>query len=154
METTSLEPFLAEHPFFRGLEPDYVKLLTGCASNVRFDAGQFIFKMGQPANHFHVIRSGKVAVEIPKPQGGAITIATLGDGEVIGWSWLFPPYEWNYDIRALELTRALALDAKCLRGKCDADPKLGYELMKRFSEIMIDRMNATRMQLLDLYGKP
>jgi hypothetical protein len=90
-------------------------------------------------------------VEVIAPQRGAITIETVGDGELLGWSWLIPPFQWHFDARALNLTRAIALDARCLRGKCDADPALGYELLKRFSQVMEQRLEATRLQLLDLY---
>ncbi len=81
-------------------------------------------------------------------------IATLGEGAVVGWSWLFPPYRWSFDARALELTRTVAFDGACLRGKCEADTTLGYELMQRFAAVMLDRLQATRLQLLDVYGQP
>lgn len=152
METTTLEPYLAEHPLFRDLEPDYVKLLSECAVNVRFAAGETIFRHSEQADRFFLIRHGRVSVEIGSRAGDAMTIQTLEDGEVLGWSWLFPPYIWYFDARALQPTRALALDAICLRRKCDQDPKLGYELMKRFSAILHARMQATRLQVMDIYG--
>lgn len=151
MEKESLAGILAVQPFLQGLEPRYVDLIVGCASNVRFDPGEFVFRAGDEANHFYVVRSGHVSVEVIAPQRGAITIETVGDGELLGWSWLIPPFQWHFDARALNLTRAIALDARCLRGKCDADPALGYELLKRFSQVMEQRLEATRLQLLDLY---
>jgi CRP-like cAMP-binding protein len=135
----------------KGLDPAHLDLIVGCASNVRFNPGEFIFRAGQEANNFYVVRSGRVSVETFAPQRGAITIETVGDGELLGWSWLIPPFEWHFDARALNLTRAIALDARCLRGKCDGDPALGYELLKRFSQVMEQRLEATRLQLLDLY---
>lgn len=150
MET--LEPILAEHPFLQGLEPHYLELIVGCASNVRFDAGQFLCREGEEANQFYIIRRGKVAVEIFGAQKGPVTVQTIGEGEVLGWSWLIPPYNWHFDARALELTRAIALDGKCLRNKCENDHDLGYELLKRFTSIMEQRLEATRLQLLDIYG--
>jgi CRP-like cAMP-binding protein len=154
MMTSTLAPILKQHAFFQGLKPDYVDLLIDCASNVRFDAGEFIFRQGEDANYFYLIRHGTVAIEISSPQHQTITIKTIGENEVLGWSWLFPPYQWQFDARALELIRAIALDARCLRGKCDSDPVLGYELMQRFSNIMLETLQATRLQLLDLYGTP
>ncbi|MBD2327975.1 cyclic nucleotide-binding domain-containing protein [Alkalinema sp. FACHB-956] len=154
MTLSSLAPILQEHEFFAGLSPEYVQLLTECASNIRFDAGDMLFRQGEPADRFYLLRQGKVAIEISAPGRPTLTIKTLGDNDVLGWSWLFPPYQWQFDARALELTRAVALDGRCLRGKCDNDPVLGYELMKRFSQIMLDSLNATRLQLLDLYGLP
>ena len=150
MET--LERILAEHSFFAGLESSYTNLLVGCAANVRFDAGRYIFKEGEAANEFYVIRAGKVALEIFAPQRKPIILATLGEGEILGWSWLLPPYHWKFHARAVEDTRALALDGKCLREKCEQNHDLGYELLKRFAQIIDRRLDATRFQLLDVYG--
>jgi CRP/FNR family cyclic AMP-dependent transcriptional regulator len=147
----SLEPILSSHPFFKGLEQKYIHLVTGCASNVRFDAGKFVFREGEEAQHFYLIREGKVAIEIFTPHRGHMTIETLDEGNILGWSWLIPPYIWHFDARALETTRAIALDGKCLRKKCEEDHDLGYELLKRFSHIMEQRLSSTRLQLLDLY---
>ena len=154
MPLSTLEPLLKEHSFFQGLKPEYIQLLVECASNTRFEAGEMIFQRGEEANRFYLIRNGRVSIEISSPGKQAITIKTLADHNVLGWFWLYPPYEWQFDSRALELTRAIALDGRCLRGKCDNDPELGYELMKRFSFIMLESLQATRLQLLDLYGLP
>jgi CRP-like cAMP-binding protein len=151
---TNLAPLLKEHAFFADLKPEYIDLLVECASNVRFEANQWIFRQGEDADRFYLIRQGKVAIEISAPGQPAIVIKTLTDHDVIGWSWLFPPYRWQFDARAIELTRAIALDGRCLRGKCETDPVLGYELMKRFSSIMLETLQATRLQLLDLYSVP
>ncbi len=148
----SLEPYLAEHPFLKGLEPNHIKILAGCASNVRFDVGQFILREGEDANNFYIIRHGKVAIELFAAERGAITIQTIGEGEILGWSWLIPPYRWRFDARAIEITRAIALDGKCLRTKCEQDHNLGYELLKHFAHVIALRMEATRLQLLDVYG--
>lgn len=152
MKTETLEPYLAEHALFCDLSPDYVALLTGCASNVRFAAEERIFRQGEPADRCYLIRHGKVSLEITSPTLGPLTIQTLGPGEVLGWAWLFPPYRWHFDARAAETTRAIALDGECLRGKCEQDPKLGYELMKRFSALIHARMQAARLQIIDIYG--
>jgi CRP/FNR family cyclic AMP-dependent transcriptional regulator len=151
MET--LEPVLAEHPFFKGLKRNHLQLIVGCASNVRFNAREFIFKEGEEANLFYLIRHGNVALEISAPEHATMTIQTIGKGDILGWSWLIPPYHWLFDARAIELTRAIALDGKCLRTKCEQDHDLGYELLKRFAHIMDERLQATRLQLLDVYGK-
>jgi len=150
MET--LEPILAKHPFLKGLEPRHLKILVGCASNVRFSAGQFLFHEGEEANEFYMIREGKVAVQIQGAERGPIIVQTIGEGEVLGWGWLIPPYRWRFDGKALELTRAIALDGKCLRTKSEEDHDLGYELLKRFAGIIVQRLEATRLQLLDVYN--
>ncbi|MCM2272013.1 MAG: cyclic nucleotide-binding domain-containing protein [candidate division Zixibacteria bacterium] len=149
MET--LERYVAEHPFFAGMSEKHIQLIVGCASNVKYDAGQQIDRAGMEANTFFLVRQGRVAVEIVNPTSGPITIQTVGDGDVLGWSWLFPPYIHHFDSKALDLTRAIALDGKCLRQKCDADHELGYELFKRFAQIMEQRIASTRLQLMDLY---
>jgi CRP/FNR family transcriptional regulator, cyclic AMP receptor protein len=152
METATLESILAQHPFIKDLKSEYVQLMLGCASNVRFDAGQFVFHEGEDANQFFLIREGKIALEIFAAQRGPLTILTLEAGDVLGWSWLFPPYRWKFDARALERTRALALDGTCLRAKCEEDHDLGYELLKRFVMIVEQRLQATRFQLLNVYS--
>jgi CRP-like cAMP-binding protein len=150
MET--LERILVQHPFFKDLSTEYLQLVTGCASNVRFEQDQSIFREGEEANKFYLIREGRVALQLFSPAHGHITIETLGEGDILGWSWLIPPYNWHFDAKALDLTRAIALDGKCLRRKCEDDHNLGYDLLKRFSHIMEQRLESTRLQLLDLYG--
>ncbi len=152
MKVTTLEPILREHPFFAGLPDTGLTLITGCAKNVRFEAGAALAREGDPAEHFYLIREGRVSLELPAPHGGTVKIQTIDAGEVVGWSWLMPPYQWQFDISAVTPVRALEMDGTCLRGKCDADPRLGYELMKRFSRVMVERLASTRLQLLDLYG--
>jgi len=148
----SLEPIVAGHPFLKGLEPRYLELIVGCASNVRFKADQYLFRRGEEANKFYMIRHGKVAVEMRRGKQGPLIVETIGEGGVLGWSWLIPPYRWHFDARAVELTRAIALDGKCLRTKSEGDHSLGYELMRRFSEIIVERLDAMRLQLLDVYS--
>jgi CRP-like cAMP-binding protein len=148
----NLEGTLSEHPFFKDLNADILKLVVGCASNVRFEKGDFIFREGEEADQFYLIRHGSVGLEIFSPSRGALEIQTLDEGDILGWSWLIPPYEARFDARAKELTRAIALDGKCLRAKCEDDHNLGYELLKRFSSIVGQRLDATRVQLLDIYG--
>jgi CRP/FNR family transcriptional regulator, cyclic AMP receptor protein len=152
MQMKMLETLFEQHPFFQGFALDDLELLAGCASNVAFDAGQYIAREGDDANEFYLIRHGKVSLEISSPGRQKVTVQTLGEGEVLGWSWLVPPYRWQFDARAVELTRAIALDGQCLRGKCEEDPRLGYELMKRIAPIIVQRLQATRLQLLDVYG--
>lgn len=150
--TTSLKPILEQQPFFAEMTEADLTLITSCARNVRFQAGESIAREGAPADSFFLIREGRVAMRIPTPQGGPLTIETLDAGEVVGWSWLLPPHVWHFDATAVTPVRALAMDGRCLRDKCDADPRLGYDLMKRFSLIMAERLTATRLQLMDLYG--
>jgi CRP-like cAMP-binding protein len=153
MNQQTLEPLLAQHPFFQGLSAADIQLLAGCATNVVFKAGEMICREGDAANQFYLLRQGKVALEVYVPERGQVVLQTIGAGEIVGWSWLIPPYQWRFDVRAVELTRALALDGKCLRGKCEDNPRLGYELLKRVAQVFAERLLATRLQLLDVYGK-
>ncbi len=148
----TIENLLEEHSFFEGLELDYIKLIAGCSSNIRIKPGDYIFKEGEEANNFYIVLQGKIAMEILHPIHGPIIIETIGEGDVLGWSWLYSPYKWVLDARAIQLVRAVSIDGKCIREKCEDDPKLGYELMKRFSNIIAERLQGTRLRLLDLYS--
>jgi CRP/FNR family transcriptional regulator, cyclic AMP receptor protein len=148
----SLVRILKEHAFFADLEAPYLDLLVGCASNVRFDRGEVIFHEGDEANQFYLVREGKTAVQMDAAGRRPITVETLGPGGILGWSWLVPPYRWRFDARAVEPVRAIALDGKCLRMKCEEDHDLGYQLLKRFSTIMAQRLQSTRLQVLEIYN--
>ncbi len=149
-----LERIIGSHPFFAGLDPAFCQLVTGCAKNVRFEAGQVLFREGGAADEFYLLRHGRVALQVSAPGRGAVTFQTLGEGEIVGLSWLLPPYRWTYDAKALELVRAIGIDGACLRRKCEADHDLGYELMKRVLPVLVQRLQATRLQILDVYGAP
>jgi len=150
----TLAEYLPEHPFFAGLDATAMDLMIGCAQNVHFREGATLFRTGAPADTFYVIRHGRVALEVHDPRHQAMVVATLGDGEVAGWSWLVPPYRWMFDARAVSEVSAVAFDGACLRGKCDQDPVLGYALMQRVAHVMYDRLQDARMRLLDMYGDP
>jgi CRP/FNR family transcriptional regulator, cyclic AMP receptor protein len=152
MEIEGLERIIGEHPFFAKMEKRFLDIVVGCAKNVRFEANEYLFHEGEPADQFYLVRHGRLALQINSPGRGPLTFQTLGEGEIVGISWLIPPYRWAYDTKALELTRAIAMDAACLRGKCEADHDLGYDMMKRFMPVLIQRLQAMRMQILDVYG--
>jgi len=148
----SLESIIRNHEFFHGLEEKYIVFIAGCARNVRFEENQYIFHEGDPAERFYFIREGLVSIELMIPHKGASTLHTVRDGEVLGWSWLAPPYRWHFDARTLRSTHALDFDGECLRRKCEEDHHLGYEVLKRFANVVSERLDAARLQLLDLYG--
>jgi len=149
----TLEPIVRDHPFFYGMDDDDIELIAGCAKNARFDEGRILFQQADAADQFYLIRKGLVALQCMVPHRGLVTVQTVGPDEVLGWSWLFPPHRWRFDARAQQQTLALVFDGKCLRRKCDEDHSLGYEMYKRFTQIVVGRLEATRLQLLDLYGK-
>jgi CRP-like cAMP-binding protein len=147
----SLEQLLKHHPFFSGLPDPFLKIVAGCGKNAQFAKDTMVFREGDPADCFYLIRDGHVALEIHSPKGGTIVIQSVPAGQVLGWSWMFPPYRWHFDARATEPVRATRLDAKCLRDKCEADPKLGFDMMRRFNGILLQRLQSTRLQLIDAY---
>lgn len=148
----ALDTEIAQVPLFHGLGPDELELIAGCAANVRFAQGEQLFRRGDPADSFYLIRHGSVALETFVPTRGPVMIETLEPGEVLGWSWLFPPYRWHLDARALTVVGALGFDGACLRGKCEAQPALGYTLMSRFAQVLIERLQWTRLRMIDVYG--
>jgi CRP/FNR family cyclic AMP-dependent transcriptional regulator len=149
-----LDRYIREHPFFAGLAEEYVQLIVGCASNVVFKAGAYLYRHGDPADEIYLLRRGQVALEMSAPGRAPVTFQTVVEGEIVGVSWLLPPHRWSYDARAVDLVRAIAMDAKCLRDKCDSDHDLGYEMMMRFVPVLVSRLQATRMQIMDIYGTP
>ncbi len=148
-----LSGILRNHPFLKELDENYLQQITGCAKNVVFKENDIIFKEGEEAVSFYLIRNGKVALELNGREKGNVRILTIGSGQVLGWSWIVSPYKWHFEAHALEDVSAIALDGKCLREKCEQDPKMGYEMIKRFSQILEQRLRSTRMQLLDVYNK-
>ncbi|HET7567944.1 MAG TPA: cyclic nucleotide-binding domain-containing protein [Gaiellaceae bacterium] len=143
---------IRESPVFADLEPEDLELVAGCGQNVAFDAGDRLFKEGDEADSFYLVRHGLVALEQYVPNKGMLTVETVGPGEIAGWSWLVPPYRWQLSARAIEPTRAIVLDGACLRGKCDDDPALGYRLLSRISGELVQVITQARLQLVDVYG--
>jgi CRP-like cAMP-binding protein len=145
---------LPDSPFFAGLSPEALALIAGCGHNIALETGEFLFREGEPADWFYLVRRGRVALELHGPGSGTIGLDTVEPGEVAGWSWLVPPHRWFFDARAVEPTGAVAFDGKCLRDKYDQDTDLGYALMQRVAHVMFGRLVAARLRLLDLYGPP
>ncbi|PPQ28008.1 cyclic nucleotide-binding domain-containing protein [Rhodopila globiformis] len=148
-----LERILGEHRLFVGLPQPFVALAAGCARNVAFNAGDYLFRSGDPADWIYLVRHGHVALEAAVPGRGAVMFETVSEGDVAGLTWLLPPYRWDHDARAIEPTRALALDATCLRNKWETDHDLGCEVLKRFLGLLVQKVNAARFQVLDIYAR-
>ncbi len=144
---------LGEHPFFKGLEHADLDFIAGCAKNVVFHEQQIIARQGDPANEFYLIREGQVAVTIDRPAMQPFIFYTLSANDILGLSWLIPPYQWTVSVQAVHTTRAIAIDGACLRKKCARDTRLGFDLMQRLVQVLVVREEATRMHLLDIYGE-
>jgi CRP-like cAMP-binding protein len=152
MQTENLTEILRQHAFVADLSEEHMQVLIGCASNVRFEEGAQLIQEGQTADKFYLIRTGRVALEVNINERGSLRIQSVGPGDMLGWSWLISPYRWHFTAVAVADVRAIALDGKCLRNKCETDHDFGYEMLKRLSQVMERRLEATRLQLLDVYG--
>ena len=148
-----LDQIIAEHRFFAGLSDEYCTLVAGCGEMAVYDPGQFLLRTGTDAVYFFLIRHGRVALELTAPGKDPFLFETRSDGEVVGWSWLFEPHVTQFDARCVDRTRVVRFDGRCLRGKFEADPRLGFELMKRFARMLVNAFTDTRLQLIDVYGK-
>jgi CRP/FNR family cyclic AMP-dependent transcriptional regulator len=147
-----IEQLLADLPLFSALSADARAVIAGCGRNRAFHDGEYLLCEGEPEDRFFVIRRGGVALELFAPQRGALVIETLHEGDPVGWSWLFPPYLARFDARAIGTVQTLEFDGACLRGKSDEDPALGYQLMKLFGGVIVERLQYTRLRLLDIYA--
>ena len=153
MSVRTVEELAGHVPLLADLEARMLALVAGCSSLGHFATGELLAREGEPADTFFALRDGRVALELAAP-AGAIVIETLRPGEVCGWSWLVAPYRWQFDVRAVEPVRVLVFDAACLRGKIERDDALGYALMRRFVPVMLERLQATRLRLVDVYRNP
>jgi CRP/FNR family cyclic AMP-dependent transcriptional regulator len=140
-------------PFFAGMSQKHIDLLQRSSAYAEFGAGDVIFREGGPANSFYLIGQGKVALEADMNGAGLVQIAVLKDGEPVGWSWLFPPHIWHFHARALQRATMTYFDAKILRQLCEEDHDFGYELLQRVSQVMLERLQSTRGEMLKLYCK-
>lgn len=146
----SLEDMLAEHPFFKGMKPEHLRIMADAAMKANFEAGQVIFSKGDPANRFYLIQHGKVVLETLGAETAATPFQIIGDGDVLGWSWLFPPFYSHFEARALEPTQSIFLYGTWLREECGRNYELGHALMKRTVAVVIQRLQATRGRLVEI----
>lgn len=150
MPVEDIALLVARHPVLDGLPGETAALVAGCARNVAFNAGEHFIREGEPANTIYLVRRGRVSLELRAPHRKPLVIDVLGPGSALGWSWLFPPYRWRFDVHALEPVGAIAVDAECFRTKMEADPVFGYAVMERFATLILDRLRAALTRLADL----
>jgi CRP-like cAMP-binding protein len=152
--TSTPGPALAAHQFTRGLPDDYIAALAGAARHIRVPARHRLFEEGGTADRFWLIQAGRVALDMHVPGRGMVVIEALGMGDVIGWSWLYSPYQWRLGAVAMQPTQAFEIDGARIREMCAGDPGFGYELTRRFLAVVVSRLQATRSRLLDLDAHP
>lgn len=149
-----ISAMVRSHPILAGLPEDVLDELTGCARNVAYAPGALLLAEGKPADSLFLVRRGQVSIEVHDPSGHNLVIETISVGAAVGWSWIVPPYTWQFDARAVGSVGVIALDGACLRAKAEADPSLGYTLMRRVAGVLLERLHATQLRLLDLYKAP
>lgn len=147
----SLTAVLKNHPFFRGFSPELIEKLVPYASVINFPPGKMIFNEGEEANHFYLILTGSVILEVFIPNYGPVTIERIEAGDVLGWSWLYAPHRWHFNARASEETRAILLNGKTLRESIEEDLELGFNLLKRMTRVVEHRLQSTRLKLIEFY---
>lgn len=144
----TLNEAITKHAFFNGMKPNHLALLTDGAKAVQFKTGDVLFREGEPANQFYLIESGKIALETHEPANATTLVQTLATGAVLGWSWLFPPFIWHFQARAIEPVKVIILSGAHLLVTAERNHDFGYELMKRVAQVVIQRLQTTRKQLL------
>jgi CRP/FNR family transcriptional regulator, cyclic AMP receptor protein len=153
-EDEPLEVRVKLHPFLVGIRSNHIRLLADCAMARSFETGEYLFRQGEFANRFYLIEEGLVVLEALDNTGNCVAIEKVGAGKLVGWSWLFPPYTWHFDARATEPTSALFFYGTILREYCAKDPSLGFELFKRMSQVMVERLQSARARLLSRHSNP
>ena len=152
-DTTDLSTQLAEHPFLEGMEKDLIEKLVGCVEGVfHFAEDEVLFRSGGEARRCFLIAEGEVAIEIHSPGAGSRIVQTVARGQVLGWSWLFEPYRTSFDARVLTPVKSIVLDGEKLRACMNDHPDLGFAMMVRYAKLIGGRLQATRLQLLDMYA--
>jgi CRP/FNR family transcriptional regulator, cyclic AMP receptor protein len=146
--STTLEADIAAHPFVSGISEHHIHLLADCATRANFDAGQVIFRQGENADRLYLLEEGKVAVISTRKNSEPVTVDIIGPGDLLGWSWAFPPYVWHFEARSLEPTKCIFFDGTLLRDYCERDHNLGYELFKRITKVMMLRLQRARLCIL------
>ncbi len=147
----SINQILIAHPFFKDLTPAIIQRLIRFSSLGKFNAGQYVFTEGEEANDFYLVLKGGISLEVNIANYGPVTIENIGRGDIMGWSWLYPPFRWHFDARAKEETEVIVLNGKALRAHIEIDHELGYNLMKSMGKIMGQRLQSTRKKIIEFY---
>ena len=154
MNSQSVADFLSRHPFFTGLDDQYIEFLTDSAVETQIGEGGILFRQGTPADKFYLLKSGKVSVQVPALVGPVLEIQRIGENQILGWSWLIPPYRWNFQARVEEDASLLEFDGRAVLARCEEDPRFGFEMLKRFAALMSERLEAARQKMMDEWNPP
>lgn len=154
MAEKSIRQIIAGHPFFAGLSEQSLEFMAGCAEKRRVKEDEVLFRHGGKADRFYLVLDGRVTVEVAAIQGPSLDLRELGPGDILGWSWLIPPYKWHFQARAEEPAEVLEFDGAAILARCEDDPTFGYELFKRFSGLMSERLAAAREKMMNEWSPP
>ena len=154
MTDQSIKDYLSAHAFFSGLDKKYLEFLADSVTKMRINKGDVLFKSGTRADKFYLLRNGAISIQVPALMGPALEVQTLGEDQILGWSWLISPYQWSFQARALEDTDLLEFDGSSILARCAEDPAFGYELFKRFAALMSERLEAARQKMMDEWNPP
>ena len=149
MSNQSITEYLSAHEFFSEFSDDILKFLCECSSTREIKKGQILFLQGEHADKFYVVRSGRISIQMPAIMGPALEIQAVDEDQVLGWSWLISPYQWNFQTKAEEDSELLQFDGAAILARCEQEPKFGYELLKKFAGLMSVRLNAARQKMMD-----
>jgi CRP/FNR family cyclic AMP-dependent transcriptional regulator len=151
---TPIEEYLSSQEFFSGLSQESIGFLASCASEQVIESGEVLFRQSDRAHHFYLIRNGTISIEVPAITGPTLKVQSLGAGQILGWSWLIPPYKWNFQARAEEQTSLFAFDGDAVLARCEEEPQFGYALLKRFASLMAERLEVARRKMMDQWNPP
>ncbi|NNE63268.1 MAG: cyclic nucleotide-binding domain-containing protein [Gammaproteobacteria bacterium] len=154
MSDQTIEDYLSNHPFFSGLDDNFLKFLADSATELTIKKGDVLFRQGKPADAFYLLRQGQISIQVPALVGPSLEIQHLGQNQLLGWSWLIPPYRWNFLARAEEDSKLLQFDGNAILTRCEEDNQFGYELFKRFASLMSERLDAARQKMMDQWNPP
>lgn len=154
MNKQAIREYLSRHPFFNGMDDKYIEFLADSAVETQIGEGGILFRQGNPADRFYLLQSGQVSVQVPALVGPVLEIQRLGEGQLLGWSWLIPPYLWNFQARVEADSTILEFDGRAVLAHCEADPRFGFELLKRFASLMSERLGAARQKMMDEWNPP
>lgn len=149
MSNQSTTEYLSAHEFFSEFSDDVLKFLCECSNTREIKKGQILFLQGEHADKFYMIRNGRISLQMPAIMGPALEIQTLGKDQVLGWSWLISPYQWNFQTKAEEDSELLQFDGTAILARCEQEPKFGYELLKKFAALMSIGLNAARQKMMN-----
>ncbi len=149
MSNPSTTEYLSTHEFFSEFNADDLKFLCECSSTYEIKMGQILFRQGEKADRFYVVRNGRISLQMPAIMGPTLEIQPLDNDQILGWSWLISPYKWNFQAKAEEDSELLQFDGAALLARCEQEPKFGYELLKKFAALMSEGLNAARQKMMD-----